>query len=151
MYRNVYIPFIESTAAPMYMRLYFHVTQLYSHQIRTANQIRRFYKNDPSDIFVTVYCVTWKYNRTCSEISQWVKYMHRYVPHFCFSSYAIKIAFMRVFPKTIVPATKPCKLSLHWSEAWWSELGGGTITPGKNLMFEWSKDSSNDYKCCKQF
>ena len=27
-------------------RLYFHVTQLYSHQMRTANQIRRSYKND---------------------------------------------------------------------------------------------------------
>ena len=38
--------------------LYFHVTQLYSHQIRTANQIRRSYDNDQSDIFVTVYCVT---------------------------------------------------------------------------------------------
>ena len=32
--------------------LYLHVTQLYSHQIRTANQIRRSYKNDQSDILL---------------------------------------------------------------------------------------------------
>ena len=30
-------------------------------QIRTANQIRRSYKNDQSNIFVTVYFMTWKY------------------------------------------------------------------------------------------
>ena len=29
---------------------------------QTANQIRRSYKNDQSNIFVTVYFVTWKYN-----------------------------------------------------------------------------------------
>ena len=29
----------------------------------TANQIRRSYKNDQSNISVTVYCVTRKYNR----------------------------------------------------------------------------------------
>ena len=32
----------------------------YSQRIRTTNQIRRSYKNDQSNIFVTVYCVTWK-------------------------------------------------------------------------------------------
>ena len=35
----------------------------YGHQNQTANQIRRSYKNDKSNIFVTVYSVTWKYNR----------------------------------------------------------------------------------------
>ena len=37
--------------------LYFHVTQLYSQQIRTANQILSSYKNDQSNIFVTLYFV----------------------------------------------------------------------------------------------
>ena len=35
-----------------------NVTQLYSHQLRAVNQIRRSYKNDQSNIFVTVYRVT---------------------------------------------------------------------------------------------
>ena len=50
--------------------LYSHVTQLYSHQIRTANQIRRSYKNAQSNIFVTVYWVTRKYNHAMSVQSK---------------------------------------------------------------------------------
>ena len=32
------------------------------HQIRTANQIRRSFKNGQSIVFVTVYCVALKYD-----------------------------------------------------------------------------------------
>ena len=44
---------------------------------------------------------------TCNEISQWVKYMPRYVLHFCFSSYVINNSVYAGFPKAIVLTTKP--------------------------------------------
>ena len=52
---------------------------------------------------------------TCNEISQWVKYMPRYVLYFCFSSYVdINISAYAGFPKAIIVlTTKPCNDAIY--------------------------------------
>ena len=39
--------------------------------MRTASQIRP-YKNNQSNTFVTVYCVTWKYNANLGVMHTWI-------------------------------------------------------------------------------
>ena len=47
---------------------------------QTANQIRRSYKNDQSNIFVTVYFVTWKYNPFLSFNISETKHVNKNLP-----------------------------------------------------------------------
>ena len=58
---------------------------------------------------------------TCNIISHWAKYVHRYVPHFCFSCFIINTYVG--FPKGYYTATKPrndaiCSVSIK------ARLGG---------------------------
>ena len=52
----------------------------------------------------TVICL---FQCTSNEISPWLKYITRYVLHFCFSSYVINNSTYTGFPKTIFLTTQP--------------------------------------------
>ena len=69
--------------------------------------------------------VIYLFQCTSNEISQLVKYITRFVLHFCFSCYVINNSTYTGFPKAIFLTTQPR------NDARRSLYGTGGVTPGR--------------------